>query len=65
VHEALLHIARDHTVIVIAHRLSTVRGADRIVVIEAGRIAESGRHDDLLAARGRYWRLVKHQMLVA
>jgi ABC-type multidrug transport system fused ATPase/permease subunit len=45
------------TVFVIAHRLSTVQRADQIVVMEAGRIVESGRHDDLLAAGGVYRRL--------
>jgi ATP-binding cassette, subfamily B, bacterial len=48
-------------VIVIAHRLSTVRAADQILVIEAGRIVERGRHVDLLAAGGRYESLYRTQ----
>jgi ATP-binding cassette, subfamily B, bacterial len=47
-------VGRDRTVIVIAHRLSTVRHAERIHVLEAGRIVESGTHDALLEERGRY-----------
>jgi ATP-binding cassette subfamily B protein len=53
-------VGRDRTVIVIAHRLSTVRHADRIHVLEAGRIVESGAHDALLEERGLYaalWRI--------
>jgi ATP-binding cassette subfamily B protein len=53
-------VGRDRTVIVIAHRLSTVRHADRIHVLEAGRIVESGTHDALLEERGLYaalWRI--------
>jgi ATP-binding cassette, subfamily B, bacterial len=53
-------VGRDRTVIVIAHRLSTVRHADRIHVLEAGRIVESGTHDALLEDRGLYaalWRI--------
>src|SRR5690606_15580870 len=45
------------TTIVIAHRLSTIRGADRILVFDRGRIAEEGRHDELVARGGRYARL--------
>ena len=52
VQEALQNLMRDRTAFVIAHRLSTVRRADKIVVLEKGRIAEIGRHDDLLANPG-------------
>jgi ATP-binding cassette subfamily B protein len=50
--------------VVIAHRLSTVRNADRILVIDGGRIVESGDHASLLAARGRYFQLYTHQFAV-
>src|SRR5262249_42600015 len=46
VQQALTELMRDRTVLVIAHRLSTVRNADRIVVIHEGRVAEVGRHDE-------------------
>ncbi|MGD9987205.1 ABC transporter ATP-binding protein [Pseudonocardia sp.] len=54
VQEALGEALQGRTAIVIAHRLSTVRAADRILVVEDGRIVETGTHDDLLAAGGRY-----------
>jgi subfamily B ATP-binding cassette protein HlyB/CyaB len=54
VQENMRRICRGRTVFIIAHRLSTVRGADRIVTIERGRITEDGTHDELLRRGGRY-----------
>jgi ATP-binding cassette subfamily B protein len=54
---ALNELMKNKTVIIIAHRLSTVRGADKIIVVEKGRIAEEGKHDTLAAANGRYSRM--------
>ena len=51
------------TVLVIAHRLSTVQEADRILVMEGGRIVEQGSHDQLLVVGGRYRDLCQHQLL--
>jgi ATP-binding cassette subfamily B protein len=59
--EALGTLARDHTSLVIAHRLSTVVDADRIVVLDAGRVVESGTHRELLAAGGAYAALWQRQ----
>jgi ATP-binding cassette subfamily B protein len=47
---------------VVAHRLSTVKNADQIVVLEGGRIVETGTHADLTYARGKYFELVKNQL---
>jgi subfamily B ATP-binding cassette protein HlyB/CyaB len=54
-------IAKGRTVLIIAHRLSTVRYADRILTIDRGRVAEDGTHEDLLKAGGRYAALYRFQ----
>ena len=61
IQKALDNLVQGRTTIAIAHRLSTLKRADRLVVMEQGVKVEEGRHDDLLAARGAYWRLYEAQ----
>lgn len=61
IQQALKRLLKGRTSIIIAHRLSTIREADRIFVLENGRILESGNHQRLLAKRGKYYELVKSQ----
>ncbi len=63
VQDALDAISRDRTVLVIAHRLATVRRADRILVLEAGRLVAQGRHDELMQDSELYARLARLQFL--
>ncbi|MDD7646843.1 MAG: ABC transporter ATP-binding protein [Ruminococcus bromii] len=61
IQSAMQQIMQDRTSIIIAHRLSTIRDADLIVVMDQGRIVESGSHDDLLAQKGKYYDLYMTQ----
>ena len=57
VQEAIQNLSENHTVVLIAHRLSTVKEADKIIVLNEGRIVEAGLHDELIKASGSYYKL--------
>lgn len=63
VQESLSSLLRGRTSLVIAHRLSTIQHADKIIVVEAGRIAEQGTHAELMAVEGIYHKLIEMQQL--
>jgi ABC-type multidrug transport system fused ATPase/permease subunit len=65
IQEGLRRVLRGRTSLIIAHRLSTVREVDRILVMQRGKIVEDGTHDSLLAAEGIYARLYQRQFLHA
>jgi ATP-binding cassette subfamily B protein len=53
---------RNKTVVVVAHRLSTVRNAGQIVVLDNGKIVEKGKHEELISSKGKYFNLVRNQL---
>ncbi|MBO4402606.1 MAG: ABC transporter ATP-binding protein, partial [Bacteroidales bacterium] len=59
--QAINQLMRDKTCLIIAHRLSTIRLADEILVLEEGKIIERGNHETLMAANGRYKKMVDLQ----
>ncbi|MFO5192882.1 multidrug ABC transporter permease, partial [Salmonella enterica subsp. enterica serovar 1,4,[5],12:i:-] len=61
IQRALDNLVKGRTTIAIAHRLSTLRKADRLVVMDRGEIVELGPHDELIAKQGHYWRLWEAQ----
>jgi ATP-binding cassette subfamily B protein len=60
--ENLSTFFKNRTVIVVAHRLSTVRNADNIIVLENSRLVEQGKHEELITRKGQYYNLVKNQL---
>ena len=62
VQDALDKLIKGRTTVIIAHRLSTVIGADQIVVVKGGTIAETGKHDALMTNKGFYFNLMSTQM---
>ena len=61
VEAALERLRRDRTTFVVTHRLATIRGADQIVVLDAGKVVEHGTHEELVSREGCYWRLCRGQ----
>jgi ABC-type multidrug transport system fused ATPase/permease subunit len=60
---AMARLSQNRTLMVVAHRLSTIRNADIVLVMDKGRLVEQGTHRELLARRGIYWQMVMHQRL--
>ena len=62
IHDNLQKFFNERTVIIVAHRLSTVKAADQILVLKKGAIIEKGTHKELIALKGEYYTLVKNQL---
>lgn len=60
--ENLAQLSENRTVIIVAHRLSTIKKADQIIVLDDGVIVEVGNHDELISKQGNYYELVKNQI---
>jgi ATP-binding cassette subfamily B protein len=60
--ENLNEFYKGRTVVVVAHRLSTVKNANRIIVLDGGKVVESGTHTSLITKKGTYYKLVKNQL---
>ena len=60
--ENLTGYFRDKTVVVVAHRLSTVKNADQIIVLDSGKMVELGNHQELVGKKGVYYHLIKDQL---
>ena len=60
--ENLDEFYKGRTVVVVAHRLSTVKNADQIIVLDNGKVVESGNHTSLIEKKGAYYNLVKNQL---
>ena len=65
IQDAINNLAKDRTTIAIAHRLSTLRNADKLLVLDKGKVAEFGTHDELLEKKGIYYKLVMAQREMA
>jgi ABC-type multidrug transport system fused ATPase/permease subunit len=63
VQRAMSEFGKGRTMVVIAHRLATIKRADNIIVLDEGRVIEQGRHSELIEARGRYWEMIEYQRL--
>jgi len=63
IQKAIEHLSQNCTVVTVAHRLSTVKNASKIIVMEDGKVIENGNHDELIALKNIYWNLINYQQL--
>jgi len=62
IQQHLRDLDEKKTIVTIAHRISSIKDSDLILVLEHGRVVERGTHDDLVAAHGRYWEIYRKQL---